>query len=207
MAPPSSYDLFVSGDLDPVATLEGFGITEKTKYNLSNLASVLASFGSFKDTGYRLKIRKDQATAIQAIRYLLEQLATEQALGKRKRYEKEGKGKKKIRMCVTAATESPTVEPADRKVCIAEEFDSLSINKDVLDGAVALLVMSIGSNLSVAQKKISANVNVKVGEAQSGDDAQDESGEHVEAGKLAESSMGASQFAARSSVRSQDDKY
>ncbi|OCB88933.1 hypothetical protein A7U60_g3888 [Sanghuangporus baumii] len=203
MAPPSAYDLFVSGDLDPVATLEQFGITEKTKHNLSKIACVLASFGDFKDTGYRLKIRKDQAMAIQAIRYLLEQLATGQVLGKRKRHERESKEKKRTKTRVTATAESTTAEPADRKVCIAEEFDScdkLSIGKDVLDAAVTLLVMSIGSNLNVAQKKMVANARAKVGEAQC------ESGENVEVGKLAESSTGASQPAARSSVRSQNDK-
>ncbi|KAL5482442.1 hypothetical protein ACEPAI_9036 [Sanghuangporus weigelae] len=209
MAPPTAYDLFVSGDLDPIAMLEQYGMSEKTKYDLTTMASVLESFGDFKDTGYRLKIRKDQATAVQAIRYLLEQLAMEQALGKRKRHEREGKGRKRTKTRMTATAESTTAEPADRKVRIAKEFDScgkMSIRQDVLDGAGALLLMSIGSNLNVAQKKTSANVNVKVGEARSGDDAQDESGENVEVGKLAESSMGASKPAARSGVRSQDDK-
>ncbi|KAL5501788.1 hypothetical protein ACEPAH_9048 [Sanghuangporus vaninii] len=206
MAPPSAYDLFVSGDLDPVASLEQYGVTEKTKHNLSKLACVLKCFGDFKDTGYRLKIRKDQATAIQAIRYLLEQLAMEQVLVKRKRHERESKEKKRTKTRVISTAESTTVEAIDRSSCIAEEFDScdkLNIRKDDLDAAITLVLMSIGSNLDVSQKKMA---KVKVGEAQCGDDAQDESGENVEVGKLAESSMGVSQLAARSSVRSQDDK-
>ena len=88
MPPPSAYELLASGQRKPIQLLESHSVSEKELFDIKKLGRILVSFGDFKDTGYRLKIRKDQAEAIQAIGFILERYhpsPAQQQLAKRSR--------------------------------------------------------------------------------------------------------------------------
>ncbi|THH08517.1 hypothetical protein EW145_g2670 [Phellinidium pouzarii] len=63
--------------MDPVSVLRKKGVTNENKHDIAKLASVLASFGDFKDNRSRLQIKKHQPEQIQAIAYLMQEAAAQ----------------------------------------------------------------------------------------------------------------------------------
>ncbi|EJC98523.1 uncharacterized protein FOMMEDRAFT_31935 [Fomitiporia mediterranea MF3/22] len=164
----SAYDQFRSNELDPVLCLEPLGVNESNKFDPVKLAGVLGSFGDFKDTKYRLKIRRDQVVMIQAVRFLLEQLAAESTLGKHeqcdKRYRQTTKRQKKAKDTIYETIPStPTMQAATQKGTTVRDPTVEPVPQDTdVEAALVLQELAtkqVGHSLSRVKDNVSSLKN------------------------------------------------